>query len=80
MIRDHSADPDPYAEHPEESIFPGAGRRVSDEEREAALVAGRMGATVGDRADPDGVDPSAQEDDPRSDEVEEQAREGYRPD
>ena len=44
-------DPDPYAEHPEESIFPGAGRRVSDEEREAALEAGLMGATVGDAAD-----------------------------
>jgi hypothetical protein len=39
MTRDHSSDPDPYAEHPEESIFPGAGRRVSDEEREAALDA-----------------------------------------
>lgn len=44
-------DPDPYAEHPEESIFPGAGRRVTDEEREAALRAGLMGATVGDVAD-----------------------------
>lgn len=44
-------DPDPYAEHPEESIFPGAGRRVTDEEREAALRAGLMGATVGDAAD-----------------------------
>ena len=46
-------DPDPYAEHPEESIFPGAGRRVTDEEREAALRAGLMGATVGDVGDPE---------------------------
>ncbi len=44
-------DADPYAEHPEESIFPGAGRRVTDEERAAALRAGLMGATVGDTAD-----------------------------
>ena len=44
-------DADPYAEHPEESIFPGAGRRVTDEEREAALRAGLMGATVGDTED-----------------------------
>lgn len=48
-------DPDPYAEHPEESIFPGAGRRVTDEEREAALRAGLMGATVGDAADSEEV-------------------------
>jgi hypothetical protein len=40
MSSDHRTDTDPYAEHPEESIFPGAGRRVSDEEREAALDAG----------------------------------------
>ena len=62
MIRDHSTDPDPYAEHPEESIFPGAGRRVSDEEREAALAAGLMGATVGDATAGDTQDAEETED------------------
>lgn len=55
MTSDQAA-PDPYAEHPEESIFPGAGRRVSDEEREAALRAGLMGATVEDTEDPADTD------------------------
>ncbi len=72
MTSDHSADPDPYAEHPEESIFPGAGRRVSDEEREAALEAGLMGATVRDAADTDGVDSSAHESEAGSEELAEQ--------
>lgn len=54
--------PDPYAEHPEESAFPGAGRRVSDEERQAALDAEPGGnATVGDMVDTDDVDSQAEE-------------------
>ena len=54
--------PDPYAEHPEESVFPGAGRRVSDEERQAALDAEPAGnATVGDTVDTDAVDSTAHE-------------------
>ena len=74
MSSDHSTDPDPYAEHPEESAFPGAGERVSDEDRQRALDAEPEGnATVGDTVDTDDVDSSAHEDGPESDEVVEQA-------
>jgi hypothetical protein len=42
------------------SAFPGAGRRVSDEERLAALEAEPVGnAEVGDTVDTDEVDSSA---------------------
>ena len=44
------------------SSFPGAGRRVSDEEREAALAAEPAGnAEVGDTVDTDEIDSSAHE-------------------
>lgn len=75
-MSDDRTDPDAYAEHPEESSFPGAGRRVSDEERQAALDAEPGGnATVGDTVDTDALDSRAHEQGPGSDEVVEQARE-----
>lgn len=75
-MSDDRTDPDAYAEHPEESAFPGAGRRVSDEERQAALDAEPGGnATVGDTVDTDALDSRAHEEGPGSDEVVEQARE-----
>ena len=53
---------DPYAEHPEESVFPGAGERVSDADRWRALDAEPAGnATVGDTVDTDDVDSRAHE-------------------
>ena len=53
---------DPYAEHPEESVFPGAGERVSDADRQRALDAEPAGnATVGDTVDTDDVDSRAHE-------------------
>ena len=67
-------DPDPYAVHPEESAFPAAGERVSDEDRQRALDAQPAGnASVGDTVDTDGVDSRAHEDGVGSDEVAEQA-------
>ena len=81
MSNDEQAGPDPYAEHPEDSIFPGAGRRVSDEERQAALDAAPGGnATVGDTVDSDAIDSSAHETGPGSDEVAEQAEGGHQSD
>lgn len=66
---------DPYATHPEESAFPGAGERVSDEERQAALDAEPAGnATVGDMVDTDDVDSAAHESGPGAEEVSEQVR------
>ena len=66
---------DPYATHPEESAFPAAGERVSDEDRQRALDAEPGGnATVGDTVDTDGVDSSAHEEGPGSQEVAEQVR------
>jgi len=53
---------DPYATHPEESAFPAAGERVSDEDRQRALDAEPGGnATVGDTVDTDDLDSSAEE-------------------
>ena len=73
MTSDDRTEPDAYAEHPEQSAFPGAGRRVSDEERQAALDAEPAGnATVGDMVDTDGLDSRAHEQGPGSDEVAEQ--------
>jgi hypothetical protein len=70
-----SDQPDPYATHPERSVFPAAGERVSDEDRQRALDAAPEGnATVGDTVDTDGVDSSAHEEGPGSQEVEEQVR------
>ena len=70
-----SDQPDPYAPHPEESVFPAAGERVSDEDRQRALDAEPDGnATVGDTVDTDDVDSSAHEEGPGSQEVAEQAR------
>lgn len=61
---------DPYGTHPEESVFPGAGERVSDEDRQRALDAEPAGnATVGDTVDTDDVDSSAHEEGPGSEEV-----------
>ena len=55
--------PDPDRSDDEEcpaSSFPGAGRRVSDDEREAALAAVPAGnAEVGDTVDTDEIDSSA---------------------
>ena len=66
---------DPYATHPEQSAFPGAGERVSDEDRQRALDAEPDGnATVGDTVDTDDVDSSAHEDGAGSEEVAEQVR------
>lgn len=74
MTSDDQTGPDPYAEHPEESAFPGAGERVSDEDRQRALDAEPAGnATVGDTVDTDDVDSSAHESGPGADEVAEQA-------
>jgi hypothetical protein len=75
MTSDDGTGSDPYAEHPERSVFPGAGRRVSDEERQAALDAEPAGnATVGDTVDTDGIDSRAHEVGPGSQEVAEQVR------
>lgn len=75
MTTGESTEPDPYAEHPEESIFPGAGERVSDEEREAALDASPTGnATVGDMVDSDALDSRAHESGPGSEEVAERTK------
>ena len=74
MTSDDQTGPDAYAEHPDESAFPGAGERVSDEDRQRALDAEPAGnATVGDTVDTDDVDSSAHESGPGSDEVAEQA-------
>lgn len=81
MTSDGSTGPDPYAEHPEESAFPGAGRRVSDEERHAALDAAPEGnATVGDTVDTDGLDSSAHESGAGAEEVAEQSEGGHQAD
>lgn len=70
--------PDPYAEHPEESAFPGAGERVSDADRQRALDAEPAGnATVGDMVDTDELDSSAHEDGAGSEEVAEQVDGGH---
>ena len=78
-----SDQPDPYATHPEESVFPAAGERVSDEDRQRALdadpdcslaLAIDGNATVGDTVDTDDLDSSAHEEGPGSQEVAEQAR------
>ena len=72
--------PDPYGEHPEESVFPGAGERVSDADRRRALDAAPEGnASVGDTVDTDGLDSSAHEEGAGSEEVAEQV-EGHRAD
>ncbi|MCY7399746.1 MAG: hypothetical protein LH477_02080 [Nocardioides sp.] len=74
-------DADPYAEHPEESAFPGAGERVDADDRQRALDAEPTGnATVGDTVDTDAVDSSAHESGPGSDEVAEQADSGHQAD
>jgi hypothetical protein len=73
MTSNDRTDADPYAEHPEESVFPGAGERVSDEDRQRALDAEPAGnATVGDTVDTDGLDSSAHESGPGAEEVAEQ--------
>jgi hypothetical protein len=81
MTNGEQTEPDPYAVHPEESAFPGAGERVSDEDRQRALDAEPEGnATVGDTVDTDDVDSSAHDGGAGSEEVVEQARGAYRPD
>jgi hypothetical protein len=73
MSSDDETAPDPYAEHPERSIFPGAGKRVTDEERQAALDAEPAGnATVGDMVDTDALDSRAHGSGPGAQEVDEQ--------
>lgn len=79
MSSDEQTAPDAYAEHPEESAFPGAGDRVSDDDRQRALDAEPAGnATVGDTVDTDAVDSSAHGSGPGSEEVAEQAEGGHR--
>ena len=74
MTSDDQTGPESYAEHPEESAFPAAGERVSDEDRQRALDAEPEGnATVGDMVDTDEVDSSAHEVGAGSEEVAEQA-------
>jgi hypothetical protein len=81
MSNDEQTAPDAYAEHPEESAFPAAGRRVSDEERQAALDAEPAGnATVGDTVDTDALDSTAHESGAGSDEVVEQVEGGHHDD
>jgi hypothetical protein len=81
MTNGEQTEPDPYAVHPEESAFPGAGERVSDEDRQRALDAEPEGnATVGDTVDTDDVDSSAHEGGAGLEEVVEQARGASRPD
>ena len=73
MTSDDQSSTDPYAQHPEKSVFPGAGERVSDEDRQRALDAEPAGnATVGDTVDTDDVDSSAHEDGPGAEEVADQ--------
>lgn len=75
MSSDEQSAPDSYAPHPEESAFPAAGERVSDEDRQRALDAQPAGnATVGDTVDTDDVDSDAHESGPGSQEVAEQAK------
>ena len=70
MMSNDQTEPDPYAEHPEESVFPGAGERVSDEDRQRALDAGIHGnATVGDMVEADELGSRAHEDGPGSQDV-----------
>jgi len=72
-MSDDQPEADPYAEHPEESVFPAAGERVSDEDRQRALDAEPAGnATVGDTVDTGGLDSRAHEDGAGAEEVEEQ--------
>ena len=81
MTSDEQAGPDPYAEHPEESVFPGAGTRVSDADRQRALDAEPKGnATVGDMVDLDGLDSRRHEDGPAAEEVSEQVEGGHQAD
>ena len=81
MSSDEQTAPDAYAEHPEESAFPGAGERVSEDDRQRALDAAPEGnATVGDTVDSDDVDSSAHEDGPGAEEVAEQAHGGHQSD
>ncbi|NPC41687.1 hypothetical protein [Nocardioides sp. zg-1230] len=76
-----SPHPDPYAEHPEQSVFPGAGERVSDADRQRALDAEPAGnATVGDTVDTDGLDSSAHEGGAGAEEFSEQVDGGHRTD
>ncbi len=58
---DQWPDPDRSDEHGSPaSSFPGAGRRVSDDERKAALKAEPAGnAEIGDTVDTDAIDSSA---------------------
>jgi len=81
MTSNEQTEPDAYAEHPEESAFPGAGERVSDDDRQRALDAEPAGnATVGDTVDTDDVDSDAHESGPGSEEVAEQADGGHQSD
>jgi hypothetical protein len=79
-MSDQPSETDSYAPHPEDSDFPTAGERVSDEDRQRALDAEPGGnATVGDMVDTDAVDSQAEEG-VSGEEVAEQARGAYRPD
>lgn len=78
MSSDEQTGPDSYAEHPEESVFPGAGQRVSDDDRQRALDAEPAGnAAVGDTVDTDEVDSSAHESGPGAQEVADQAADSH---
>lgn len=73
-MSDDRPEADPYAVHPEQSDFPAAGERVSDEDRQRALDAEPAGnATVGDTVDTGGLDSRAHEDGAGAEEVADQA-------
>jgi len=70
---DDRDDPHPADQQHPRSAFPGAGERVGDAEREAALRAEPAGnATVGDMVDTDAIDSRAHETGPGALEVAEQ--------
>lgn len=70
-------DPQPADEQHPDSVFPGAGERVDDAEREAALDAAPAGnATVGDMVDTDALDSRAHESGPGAEEVADQVPRG----
>ena len=74
-MTNEQTEPDPYATHPEESVFPAAGERVSDDDRQRALDAEPDGnATVGDMVDSDELDSAAHEQGPGSQLVADQVR------
>ena len=78
MTSGESIDPDPVDEHHPASAFPGAGERIDDATRGAALAAEPAGnATVGDTVDTDAVDSSRHRVGPGAQEVADQVSGGH---